>query len=67
MFNNFFNFFDIMNNFGVASTSKLIKQPAILKWYFFIQLQASRTVDKLDKNHYRDQEPKVQNYRLETH
>ncbi len=32
MFNNFFNFFDIMNNFGVASTSKLIKQPAILKW-----------------------------------
>lgn len=32
MLNNFFNFFDIMNNFGVASTSKLIKQPMILDW-----------------------------------
>jgi hypothetical protein len=40
MFRNFFNIFDIMNNIGISmnTSSKLIKQPNILKWYFLSNL-----------------------------
>ena len=51
MFNNFFNFFDIMNNFGVPTTSKLIKQPAILKWYNAFLIKASVAFNKRNQVH----------------